>query len=104
MISQASLPAFRNHTCGIADRSRVKNYDSDIGVRSSTFFSELTDGLTRFCSSNEIRPFVMSARLTPIVGSTKESLGVVCRPCRFFLSSRSSPTDVGHANAPARPA
>src|ERR1043165_9366351 len=33
-----------------------------MGMPSSTFFSELTDGLTRFCSINEIMPFVTPAR------------------------------------------
>ena len=41
----------------------MKNSASDIGMPSSTFFSELTDGLTRFCSISEIRPFVTPARL-----------------------------------------
>gem|GEM_PF-3959915 len=46
-----------------AARSSVKNSASDIGTPSSTFFSELTDGLTRFCSMREIVPFVTPARL-----------------------------------------
>jgi hypothetical protein len=40
----------------------VKKSDSDIGMPSSTFLSELTDGLTRFCSISEIMPFVTPAR------------------------------------------
>jgi hypothetical protein len=40
----------------------VKNSASDIGTPSSTFFSELTDGLTRFCSISEIVPLVTPAR------------------------------------------
>ena len=51
------------NTCGLAERSSVKNSASDIGMPSSTFFSELTDGLTRFCSISEIRPLVTPARL-----------------------------------------
>jgi hypothetical protein len=41
----------------------VKNSASDIGMPSSTFLSELTDGLTRFCSMSEIMPLVTPARL-----------------------------------------
>ena len=33
-----------------------------MGMPSSTFFSELTEGLTRFCSIKEIRPLVTPAR------------------------------------------
>src|SRR2546423_1421277 len=48
--------------CGGVPRSRVKNSASDIGTPSSTFLSELTEGLTRFCSISEINPFVTPAR------------------------------------------
>ena len=40
----------------------MKNSASDIGMPSSTFFSELTEGLTRFCSISEISPLVTPAR------------------------------------------
>ena len=40
----------------------MKNSASDIGTPSSTFFSELTEGLTRFCSMSEMRPLVTPAR------------------------------------------
>jgi hypothetical protein len=33
-----------------------------MGMPSSTFFRELTEGLTRFCSIKEIKPFVTPAR------------------------------------------
>src|SRR5262245_26966835 len=42
--------------------SRVKNSASVIGTPSNTFFRELTEGLTRFCSMSEIRPLVTPAR------------------------------------------
>src|SRR5439155_17857036 len=47
---------------GVALRSRVKNSASDIGTPSSTFFSELTEGLTRFCSMRDMSPLVTPAR------------------------------------------
>src|ERR1700704_4869766 len=48
--------------CGVALRSTVKNSASDIGTPSSTFLSELTEGLTRFCSMREMSPLVTPAR------------------------------------------
>src|SRR5260370_28216504 len=50
------------NTCGLPARSRVKKSASDIGRPSRTFLSELTDGLTRFCSISEIKPLVTPAR------------------------------------------
>src|SRR2546429_635875 len=47
---------------GVALRSSVKNSASDIGTPSSTFLSELTEGLTRFCSMREMSPLVTPAR------------------------------------------
>ena len=41
----------------------MKKSASDIGMPSRTFLSELTDGLTRFCSISEIMPLVTPARL-----------------------------------------
>jgi hypothetical protein len=46
----------------LAARSRVKKSASAMGMPSSTFFSELTEGLTRFCSISEIKPLVTPAR------------------------------------------
>ena len=43
-------------------RSRVKNSASAMGMPSSTFLSEDTEGLTRFCSISEMRPLVTPAR------------------------------------------
>ena len=42
--------------------SRVKNSASGMCMPSRTFFSELTDGLTRFCSIREMSPLVTPAR------------------------------------------
>src|ERR1700722_17973352 len=50
------------NTWGLPARSRVKKSASDMGMPSSTFLSELTDGLTRFCSIKEIKPLVTPAR------------------------------------------
>src|SRR2546429_21423 len=47
---------------GVALRSSVKNSASDIGTPSSTFLSEVTEGLTRFCSMREMSPLVTPAR------------------------------------------
>jgi len=55
-IAHDRSSSLRKKTCGLAEKSRVKNSASDIGMPSSTFFSELTDGLTRFCSIKEMRP------------------------------------------------
>jgi hypothetical protein len=52
-VAQVGELVRAKNTCGLAERSSVKNSDSDIGIPSSTFLSELTDGLTRFCSINE---------------------------------------------------
>ena len=41
----------------------MKKSASDMGRPSSTFFSELIDGLTRFCSIREMVPLVTPARL-----------------------------------------
>ena len=41
----------------------MKNSASCMGMPSSTFFSEATEGLTRPCSISEIMPFVTPARL-----------------------------------------
>ena len=51
------------HLRTVLPRSSVKNSASDIGMPSSTFLSELTEGLTRFCSISEIIPLVTPARL-----------------------------------------
>ena len=40
----------------------MKKSASAIGMPSSTFFRELTEGLTRFCSIKEINPLVTPAR------------------------------------------
>src|ERR1700742_2711685 len=66
--STLSVPMFASssrgkNTCGLPPRSSVKKSASAIGMPSSTFFSELTDGLTRFCSISEIKPLVTPARL-----------------------------------------
>src|ERR1700729_1434847 len=49
-------------TCGFPPKSIVKKSASAIGMPSSTFLSELTEGLTRFCSIKEISPLVTPAR------------------------------------------
>src|SRR5580692_7450883 len=66
--STAPVPMSANsergkNTSGLPARSRVKNSASAIGMPSSTFFRDETDGLTRFCSMSEIRPLVTPARL-----------------------------------------
>src|SRR5271154_88508 len=50
------------NTCGWPPRSSVKKSASAMGMPSSTFFKELTEGLTRFCSIREIKPLVTPAR------------------------------------------
>src|SRR5438552_7030255 len=50
------------NTCGLTPTSSVKKSASAIGIPSSTFFSELTEGLTRFCSIKEMSPLVTPAR------------------------------------------
>src|ERR1700735_2901218 len=50
-------------TCGFPPKSKVKKSASAIGMPSSPFLSELTEGLTRFCSIKEIKPLVTPARL-----------------------------------------
>ena len=50
------------NTCGWPPRSNVKKSASAMGMPSSTFFKELTEGLTRFCSISEIKPLVTPAR------------------------------------------
>ena len=52
----------RKEHLGWPARSRVKNSASAIGMPSSTFLSEDTEGLTRFCSISEMRPLVTPAR------------------------------------------
>src|SRR5258708_26902284 len=50
------------NTWGLPARSKVKKSASDIGMPSRTFLSELTPGLTRFCSMSEIKPLLTPAR------------------------------------------
>src|SRR6185312_3776291 len=59
--TSASSSAPKN-ACGTAVRSSAKNSARVIETPSSTFVSELTEGLTRFCSMREIRPLVTPAR------------------------------------------
>ncbi len=81
------LVARRRTPAASPTRSSVKNSASDIGMPSSTFFSELTDGLTRFCSISEIRPFVTPARLRelalrqPVHGAHRPQARADVDPC-----------------------
>src|SRR5256884_1288652 len=69
-MSRSDTSAFPSSTrssvpkkaCGAVLRSSVKNSASDIGTPSSTFLSEVTEGLTRFCSMREMSPLVTPAR------------------------------------------
>src|SRR6202521_3275573 len=65
--STLAVPMFASssrgkNTCGLPPKSRVKKSASVMGMPSSTFLSEPTDGLTRFCSMSEIKPLVTPAR------------------------------------------
>ena len=61
-VPMSGSSARGKNTCGLPPRSRVKKSASAMGIPSSTFLSELTEGLTRFCSIKEIKPLVTPAR------------------------------------------
>src|SRR6266702_2082270 len=55
------MSARRDTTERSISTSKVKNSARLIGMHSSSFFSEPTEGLTRFCSISEIVPLVTPA-------------------------------------------
>src|SRR5580698_8941898 len=73
------MSARRDTTERSTSTSKVKNSARLIGMHSSSFFSDPTEGLTRFCSISEIVPLVTPARFASSRWDRPFFLRMYCR-------------------------
>ena len=69
--------------------SRVKKSASEMGMPSSTFFRELTDGLTLFCSISEMVLLVTPTRLASSRWLSPLDLRTSCRRAPMSITTLS---------------